>query len=140
MLKNKKQLTTLLLVLSCLSSGIILATVPAQQTNSVVMNSGLDSLIVTELKLHDIPESQYRRYDIEVDSTFSRTVYRVQVPPSFSKTTFHFKLHKKLYPHDLTSPAKVIFPERNMNIYIMDRGTIRSTIRLITTDPSDLNE
>lgn len=104
------------------------------------MNGGLDSLIVSELKFHDISESQYRRYTIEVDSTFSRTVYRVQVPSSFSKTIFHFKLHKKLYPHGLTSPAKVIFPERNMNIYIVDRGTIRSTIRLINTPASDLNK
>ena len=80
---------------------------------------------MAELINHQISDDLYRRYDIEVDSTFSRTVYRVQVPPSFSKTMFHFELHQKLLPYQLNSPAKVILPEKDMNIYIVDRGTIR---------------
>ena len=79
--------------------------------------------------------NNFRKYNIKVDSNFTRTVYRIPVHPSFSKTTFHYSLHKNLSRFDIESPAKVLFPERDMHIYIYDSGTIKRTIRLITTEP-----
>ncbi len=95
----------------------------------------LNELIETKLIEDPVIGSNYRTYKIEVDSSFTRTVYRVPVPPSFSKTVFHFDLHKSLTDLKLASPAKVLFPEKDMNIYVYDGNTIRSTIRLITTEP-----
>ena len=137
-LRNKKVITTILLLLSCLSSVLILSFTPPYKDHTLELNGGLDSLIVREFQMNQIPENRYRRYDIDVDSVFSRTVYRVQVPPSFSKTMFHYNLHNQLLSYELSVPAKVILPGNDMNIYILERGTTRSTIRLLTTSPEEL--
>jgi len=103
------------------------------------ISSGIDSLLTDHFEQHLIPSTSVRKYNIEVDSTFTRTVYRVAVPPTFSKTMFHFELHQNLLRYNIESPARVIFPERDMNIYIYDNNTILSTIRLITTEPKILD-
>lgn len=114
---------------------MILAATPAYKGIDYSVADNLDSLITSSLKAEPSIGSSFRIYKIEVDSNFTRTVYRVPVHPTFSKTMFHFGLHKQLSKYEIESPAKVIFPERDMNIYIYDNGTIKSTIRLITTDP-----
>ena len=113
---------------------------PSQKSIDYSAAENLDSLIASALSNEPSIGSNFRRYDIEVDSNFTRTVYRVPVHPTFSKTMFHYSLHQTLSKLKIDSPAKVIFPERDMNIYIYDNGTIRSTIRLITTEPKQVND
>ncbi len=116
-------------------SGVIFVATPAYTPKHLDLSTGVDSLLQAEFELHLIPKKSIRKYTIPVDSTFTRNVYRVAVPPSFSKTLFHYKLHQKLRKYDIDTPSRVIFPERDMNIYIYDDQNIRSTIRLITTEP-----
>lgn len=116
-------------------SVVILFTAPSYTSNNFGDANDLDSLITSVLRTDLSIEGNYRRYEIEVDSSFTRIVYRVPVHPSFSKTMFHFGLHKELSKFEIETPARVVFPERDMNIYIYDSGTIRSTIRLVTTEP-----
>ena len=130
---NAKSILTILLLLSCLVTATILATVPSHTPSKIGLNNGLDSLINNHFEDHFIPKEDIRRFSIEVDTAFTRSVYRVNVPPSFSKTMFHFDLHRTLLNYDITTPARVLFPEQDMNIYIVDKGTVRSTIRLLTT-------
>ena len=137
---KRRPLITILLALSCIISAIIFVATPSQKSIDYSAAENLDSLIASALSNEPSIGSNFRRYDIEVDSNFTRTVYRVPVHPTFSKTMFHYSLHQTLSKLKIDSPAKVIFPERDMNIYIYDNGTIRSTIRLITTEPKQVND
>jgi len=132
---KQRPLITILLALSCIASAIILAATPAYKSIDYSSANNLDSLITSTLRAEPSIGSNFRIYKIEVDSSFTRTVYRVPVHPTFSKTMFHFDLHKKLLKFEIESPARVVFPSRDMNIYIYDNGTIKSTIRLLTTEP-----
>lgn len=136
---RRKPLITILLLLSCIISGAIFVATPPYTPKFLNISSGIDSLLTDHFEQHLIPSTSVRKYNIEVDSTFTRTVYRVAVPPTFSKTMFHFELHQNLLRYNIESPARVIFPERDMNIYIYDNNTILSTIRLITTEPKILD-
>ena len=132
---KRRPLITILLALSCVASVVILAATPTYKSIDFNAADNLDSLIVNTLNNEPLIGSNFRIYRIEVDSNFTRIVYRVPVHPSFSKTMFHYRLHKMLSKFEIESPARVEFPERDMNIYIYDNGTIKSTIRLITTEP-----
>ena len=132
---NRRPLIAILLCISCLISGIILYYSPKYIANDLATVNDLDSLITQHFYDAPLIGAQFKKYDINIDSTFSRTVYRVNVPSSFSKTMFHYKLHKSLQKFEFNTPARVIFPERDMNIYIQDSDVIRSTIRLITVNP-----
>jgi len=136
---RRKPLITILLLLSCIISGTIFVATPAYIPKFLDINSGIDSLLTDHFEQHLIPKTSIRKYNIPVDSIFTRTVYRVAVPSTFSKTMFHYELHQNLLRYNIQSPARVIFPERDMNIYIYDNNTIRSTIRLITTEPKILD-
>lgn len=113
---------------------------PSHKTIDYSAIENLDSLVASALNNEPGIGSNFRRYDIVVDSNFTRTVYKVPVHPTFSKTMLHYSLHQTLSKLKIESPAKVLFPERDMNIYIYDNGTIRSTIRLITTEPKQESE
>jgi len=137
---KRKPLITILLALSCVASAVILVVTPAHKSINYSAADNLDSLINSTLREEPLIGSNFRRYNIKVDSTFTRTVYRVPVHPSFSKTMFHYSLHKTLARYEIESPARVVFPERDMNIYIYENGTIKSTIRLISTEPKAESE
>lgn len=131
-IKNRKKVFTLLLVLSCIVSAIILAATPPVVEKKIYTHSQLDSLIQLSFTEADIRSDQIRSSTVEIDTSFSRKVYRVRVAPSFSKTSFHLKVHKRFYDLGLDTPTRVVFPERDMNIYFSYNDTIIRTIRLIT--------
>lgn len=131
-IKNRKKVFTLLLVLSCIVSAIILAVTPPVVEKKIYTHSQLDSLIQLSFTEADIRSDQIRSSTVEIDTSFSRKVYRVRVAPSFSKTSFHLKVHKRFYDLGLDTPTRVVFPERDMNIYFSYNDTIIRTIRLIT--------
>ncbi len=133
-IKKGKKIVTLLLVLSCVVSGFILAASPSYKIYTIENNQQLDSLISFHLQYSRIMPQQMRVSNIIIDTTFARKEYRVEVPSRFSKTLFHAALDKDLYRYDITAPAKVHFPSRDMDIYIYHTGTVLRTIRL-TTNP-----
>ncbi len=137
---KRKPIITILLAISCIVSGVILAYSPGTQKINHNAADDLDSLIVSHFVNNSVIGDNFRTYRIEVDTNFTRMVYRVPVPPAFSKTMFHMNLHSSLQKYDIETPARVIFPERNMNIYVHQDGIIRSTIRLITTEPEKKEE
>ena len=131
-MKSPKKIITSLLIVACILTGIILAYTPDFIPNKISTEAELDSLIQLSFNDSNIRSNQIRLYDIEIDSSFSRKVYRVRVPNSFSKTSFHLELHKRFQPLGLNTPSRIVFPERDMNIYIENIGTVFRTIRLIT--------
>lgn len=131
-MKSPKKIITALLLGACILSGIIFVYTPTFVPIKVSTQAELDSLIQLSFEDVGLVSNQIRIYNIEIDTSFSRKVYRVRVPATFSKTSFHLELHKRLHPLGLTTPSRVVFPERDMNIYIENEGTVFRTIRLIT--------
>jgi hypothetical protein len=131
--KGKLLLTGLLLVASLLS-GVLLFTIPISSSNSITELDELYEQIDIAIEEAGLQTNQFRKASIEIDSTFSRSVYRINVPPSFSKTSFHLALHHQLIDHEIYSPAKITFPEENMDIHVVYKNTVFRTIRLITTE------
>lgn len=134
-MKPGKKTLTGLLVAACILSGIFLAATPKPSYKSVKTEAQLDSLLTTALWEANIPRKAVRTRVIEMDSSFSRKEFRVEVPSGFSKTSFHLQLHHTLMEVDLDCPARLVFPERDMFIYVVNKGTVFRTIRLITADP-----
>lgn len=133
-MRSGKQILTVLLLLACILSGIILAATPPYQSTRIKNAAELDSLIYLSFGDADFLNNQIRTYNIPLDKVFSRKVYRVQVPPTFSKTGFHIKLHQRMKPFGFDTPSRVVFPDRDMNIFLTYEGTVIRTIRLITSD------
>lgn len=121
-----------MLFAACLTAGALYLSTPVSRTDFLNYSTGIDSLIKITLEQHLIPPQSVRKYTIPVDSTFSRSVYRVQVPARFPKTKFHMDLHHNVKKYNLSAPAQFIVPDNSMNIYIYDSRNVRSTIRLIT--------
>lgn len=133
-IKNGKKIITVLLALSCIVSGIILAASPSYQSYTIENTRQLDSLLNVHIQNARIVPAQVRVTNIRVDTVFTRKQYRIEVPSRFSKTLFHINLHHSLNRFDMDTPAKINFPSRDMDIYVYNEGTVLRTIRL-TTDP-----
>ncbi|MEX0723224.1 MAG: hypothetical protein WD357_00785 [Gracilimonas sp.] len=133
-MKNGKIIITLLLLVSCVVSGVILAASPSYKNYRLQNTQQLDSLLSVHMQNSLIPSTQIRTSSINIDTVFTRKEYRIRVPSYFSKTLFHIDLHKDLNRFGIDSPAKINFPSRDMHIYVYSEGTVLRTLRL-TTDP-----
>lgn len=138
-MSSPKKIITSLLLIACILSGLVFSFTPAYIPSKISTETELDSLIKLSFEDASLLSDQIRTNSIKTDSSFSRKVFRIKVPPTFSKTSFHLELHKKFYSLGITTPARVVFPEENMNIYMVNDGTIFRTIQLIT-DNSLLTE
>lgn len=133
-MKPGKKTVVVLLVSACILSAILLATTPHVEQNAQINAAGLDSIISSALAQANIARRSVRTRTVAIDSSFSRKEYRVEVPTNFSKTSFHLKLHHTLLEYDVDCPARVVFPENNMTIYLSYGGTIHRTLQLINTE------
>lgn len=93
-----------------------------------------DSLIQSKLSEFNIGEEQIRISTSQVDSSFIRKTYHVDLPFQFSKTQFHAELNRTLHKYSIKTPAKVTFPEQNIAIHLLTSGTVIRTLSL-ETDP-----
>lgn len=130
----QKKIIVILLALSSLISASLLIFV---DTNPDAILSGFDELdekIISEFDSHLIDKAQYRTQSIEVDTSFTRKVYRVRVRPEFSKTLFHLSLHQKLRKYKIDTPSKISMPDEDMDIHIYKNDTIVRSIFLRTDE------
>lgn len=132
--KKGKTIVTLLLTLSCIISGIILAASPAPVTYKLQDFNAVDSLLNIQIQNALIIPDQIQTTKISADTVFTRKNYRIEVPSRFSKTMFHLKLHNEFNLYGIQTPAKVHFPSKDMDIFLYYNDTVLRKIRL-TTDP-----
>jgi hypothetical protein len=130
--ENSKKIITLLLFVSCVISGIMLAATPEKAIYRLESGDQLDSLISTHFNKAQILPRQVRTTTIRVDTSFIRKEHRVRVPTRFSKTLFHVDLHNNLQKYDVDVPAIIKFPSRDMHIYVYHNETVIRTLRLTT--------
>lgn len=132
--QKKKQVIAWLLLVSCAISGYLLFAYAREAPRTVHSFAQVDSLIETELAKFSIGIRQVEQSAVQVDSTFSRKIYQVSLPPGFSKTQLHAVLNRQFHPLGISTPAQVTFPDNQMQIHLEYRGTIIRTIEL-QTDP-----
>lgn len=121
-------------MISCLVSGFILFSIPNTERKQLDSLAQADSLIEQQFSDFNISKAQVRVATIRIDSGFHRKTYHVGVPYQFSKTQFHTELNQLLYSYDIETPARVTFPEQDINIQLAYQNTIIRTISL-QTDP-----
>lgn len=132
--KKGKTIVTLLLTLSCIISGIILAVSPAPVSYKLQNLHEVDSLLSIQMQNAQIIPAQVQTTKITADTVFTRKNYRIEVPSRFSKTMFHIQLHNEFNLYGIQTPAKVHFPSKDMDIFLYYNDTVLRKIRL-TTDP-----
>jgi hypothetical protein len=129
---KQKKWVVLLLIAACIFTGALLLTTEPLVVKKLERVSQIDSLITQTFDLMNISDRQVRRRTIQIDSVFSRQVYTVDLPRGFSKTQLHYEMDKVLRPYKIETPAKVIFPERDMHIHLLYRDTIHRSVILRT--------
>lgn len=142
---NKKIILVILLIFACVSSAYLLISIPSTTPMHITSQEHLDEVIQQGLHEQGIANEHFRVYTAIQDSLFTRKVYQIDTPPSFSKTTLHYELHKLLHEYGVQLPGKVQFPEQDLHLYVKVNGTIFRTLRvrtnpdLITAPDSTLN-
>lgn len=131
-MRKSRLVLTILLFAACVLSTILLATAPPIHVNTITTEAEVDSLIELAFSDYGVNRTQYRVQTLSIDTAFSRKLYRIEVPPEFSKTSFHLRLQKTVSPFGLEVPANVYFPDKDMNIHILYNDTIWRTLRLQT--------
>lgn len=132
--QKKKLLVVVLLAISCFISGYLLFFSYSSPSKSLQSFAQVDSLIEKQFSRFNIDNEQVLTNSTRIDSNFSRKTYTVGLPYRFSKTQFHAELNSFLYPYNITTPAQVTFPEKNLNIHLSYQETVIRTISL-QTDP-----
>jgi len=75
-------------------------------------------------------EQVVEREETKVDSLFSRMMYKIEVPESFSKTSFHIDLQKQLNGYDIVIFGEADFPSGDLWLYVTYRRDLYRTIHL----------
>lgn len=132
--RNKKYLIVFLLLGACLFSSFLLIHSSGSAVKTLNSISEADSLLKNNLETFNITKSQIREQLITFDSLKKRKVFHVRVPEGFSKTQLHHEIHNTFLKYDVSTPAKIIFPEKDFHIHLLKNNTIFATVRL-NTDP-----
>lgn len=115
---------------SCLISLSILIWAPKPKSSTLQNISQADSLIYNELGRFNIQSDQISSYPVKVDSIFTRKVYYVDVPPTFSKTQLHADLNRQFHAYKVKTPARVDLIDKTMDIYLYHNQSIIRTLHL----------
>ena len=129
---NKKIILVILLIFACVSSAYLLISIPSTTPMHITSQEHLDEVIQQGLHEQGIANDHFRVYTAIQDSLFTRKVYQIDTPPSFSKTTLHYELHKLLNEYGVQLPGKVQVPEQDLHLYVKVTGTIFRTLRVRT--------
>ena len=132
--KKKKRIIAVLLLISCIASGILLAYTSMPASQVLTSFAKADSLIYNDLHKFNIQDEQIRVQTVTVDSNLIRKRYKINVAPGFSKTQLHNELNQTFYNYRVKTPADIIFPHKDFRIHLMYEQTVFRSITL-TTDP-----
>lgn len=123
-----------MLFISCVISGYLLLNASSTNHRPLQSFAHADSLILSELKNFSIADDQIRVVQTTVDSNFVRKTYRVRVAPQFSKTQLHAELNRIFYSYNVSTPGRVKFPHKDVNIHLEYNNTVIRSI-ILQSDP-----
>lgn len=130
----------LVLLIACtLVAGALWWWVPAPSEPLPLTRDQIDQHIRETLRDFNVPEVLTRTSSLRVDSTFTRTIWILDLPPNVSKTTLHYSLDQSFRSMGFQTPATVEFPERDMRIHLLWEETVLQTLYLRTADAEKLS-
>lgn len=129
---QKQYWIVFLLFISCFFSAALLFATEPVQTSPLESPAELDPLIVETLSDFNVSQNQVQTFTTQIDTTFSRKTYSVNVSSQFSKTTFHYDLHMKLSRYMVNTHGTVHFPDEDLHIHLIFGETVHRTIRFRT--------
>ncbi|MEX0646825.1 MAG: hypothetical protein WEA56_02335 [Balneolaceae bacterium] len=132
--ERQKSWVTILLLLSCITTTLLLWKVEPVTPLRLTSQSQIDSLITLTFDDLQLPSEHISTRTIQVDSVFSRGVYTIRVAPEFSKTTLHYFLQQEMWPYDVQTIAGVEFPGRDMTIHLLVNNTVQRSL-FVKSDP-----
>lgn len=132
--RNKKYLIVFLLFGTCLASAFLLIQSSEFSSKNLTDLAEADSLLNGSFRTFNISGSQVREDYVVLDSVNERKLYRVRVPEGFSKTQLHYEIHNTFKDYSVSSPTRVIFPEKDFHIHLLKNNTVFATVKL-QTDP-----
>lgn len=115
-------------------SALLLWNTDPKATEKLSTTAQIDSLITLTLSDFNASAPPFQTQTITIDSVFTRKIHTMGVPSDFSKTSFHYQLHKNLLPLDVRTYGVVQFPERHLHIHMMFNNTVHRTL-VLQTDP-----
>lgn len=125
---QKKKYLVWLLFFSCIAAFIFFLNTEPPDKKHLRSVSQIDSLITLTLNQHQLTSNQVRVRTLEIDSLFSRKIYQIEIPATFSKTSFHYALHQNIWPYEATTVAQVQFPERNLRIHVLINDKVHRSL------------
>lgn len=124
----KKKILVWLLFFSCTTALIFFLNSEPPKKKYLRSISQIDSLITLTLDQHQLTSNQVSVRTVEIDSLFSRRIYQIEIPATFSKTSFHYALHQNIWPYEARTVAQVQFPERNLRIHVLVNNTVHRSL------------
>jgi len=125
---KKKKFLVWLLFLSCIAAFIFFLNTETPTKKYLRSVTQLDSLITLTIEQHQLTNNHVSVRTVEIDSLFSRMIYQIETPESFSKTSFHYALHQNLWPFEAITVAQVQFPEQNLRIHILVNDQVHRSL------------
>ncbi|HAC15996.1 MAG TPA: hypothetical protein DCE78_08645 [Bacteroidetes bacterium] len=129
MLNSSRNL--LILLTSCVVlAGALLVWSPLQPPKFFTNESEFDFYVMQQIYDFGYPHERIRTRSIRVHDEFSRKVITVDVTRAFPKTLFHKTLADSLRLYGIDTYAVVPLPDPDLEIHLIDRNTVVTTIRL----------
>jgi len=126
--QHKKKIILILLALSSLTSLVLLIFLEPVSRKNLENTGQIDSIIVNQFTQFNIFENQIDIHSIDIDSSFSRLLYKVDVPYKFSESLWHYQLKQKLTDFDIRTPAAVSLQKQKTTIHLLANNTVFRTI------------
>ncbi len=127
---SKKKILVWLLFFSCITALFFFLNTEPPTKKYLQSVTQIDSLITLTLDQHQLTPNQVSVRTVEIDSLFSRRIYQIETPSTFSKTSFHYALHQNIWPYEARTVAEVQFPERNLRIHILVNDNVHRSLFL----------
>lgn len=133
----KKKFIASLLCVCCLAAGWAFLTASTAAKKRLKGVQQIDALIVDALHKYGFTRKEIDKYKVSVDSTFQRKVFLVTVRENFPETRLHVTLKQAFEGYNIWLPARVLFPEKDLHIYLSYKGTILRTIIVDIEKPDE---
>lgn len=122
-----------ILILSCLTSAVLILTVPQPVDSSLKSLDSIDKEITRSLTQYKTIDPLVRVSSIKVDSIFTRKHYQIFVNRDFPLTAFHAGLALPLQENNVLVSGKRNFPERSIHLQFIYGGKVVRTLEIHPT-------
>ena len=123
----KKKILLLLLVASSFVTSALLV-YPQPQRQMLTDLDLVDTIMHRELSRHGVESQDLRIQRIEVNESFTRFVYRTELPPGVSVTRIHADLSRSLHPWNVRITGFVDVPAGRTTLHFLYKDRVIRTL------------